>query len=147
MWRMGTSQEGEIHLEDLTEPQGVLPSQFFSRSGRVARVEGERRLMVAVLEDAVRSFRKYALASNRRGRRLFREVEAWFMEPDTGAALSFDYVCEASGVDADSVREKLRRWHREQTTVECLTQPMRGIPRLVPSATDGAVRLKMASGE
>ncbi len=147
MWRVGISETVEIGHEDLTEPQGLLPSQFFSRIGRAARVEGERKLMVAVLEDAVRCFRKYSVASNRRGRRLFREVEAWFMEPDTGSALSFDYVCEASGLDADSIRSRLRRWQHENTTVERLRDPMPRSLRLASSATDGAVRLKMASGE
>lgn len=147
MWRVGISETVEISHEDLTEPQGLLPSQFFPRNGRAARVEGERKLMVAVLEDAVRCFRKYSVASNRRGRRLFREVEAWFMEPDTGSALSFEYVCEASGLDADSIRSRLRRWHHEKIAVERLRDPMQRSVRLDPSATDGAVRLKMASGE
>jgi len=147
MWQVGISETSEISQEDLTEPQGLMPSQFFSRIGRAARVEGERRLMVAVLEDAVRCFRKYSVASNRRGRRLFREVEAWFMEPDTGSALTFDYVCEASGLDADSIRSGLRRWHHEKTTVERLRETMERSLRLDSSATDGAVRLKMASGE
>lgn len=147
MWRTGSPEATEIGPEDLTEPQSLLPSQFFGRCGRPAIVEGERRLMVALLEDAVRCFRKYALASSRRGRRLFRETDAWFMEPDTGAALTFDYVCEASGLDADSIRSSLRRWLDQNAKAEGLREQVQRPPRLVPSASNGTVGLKKASCE
>ena len=147
MWQVGISETVEISHEDLTEPQGLLPSQFFSRIGRAARVEGERRLMVAVLEDAVRCFRKYSVASNRRGRRLFREVEAWFMEPDTGSSLTFEYVCEASGLDADSIRSGLRRWLDQNTKAEGLREQGQRPSRCVPPASNGTVGFKKASGE
>ena len=147
MWRAGTPEAAEIGPEDLTEPQSLLPSQFFGRSGRPAIVEGERKLMVAVLEDAVRCFRRYALASNRRGRRLFRETATWFMEPDTGAALTFDYVCEASGLDADSIRSSLRRWLDQNTQAGRLREQLQRPSRLVPCTSNGTVGLKKASGE
>lgn len=93
--------------------QSVLPDQFFSSAGTVV-TEGERRLLLAVLEDAVSAFRKYATAADAKGRALFREVEEWFMADDSGATLDFAYVGEALGFDPKRVREGLRRWQEHQ---------------------------------
>ena len=40
--------------------------------------EGEERLMLAVLENAVEYFQKYVLARNPRGKQLFQEAEECF---------------------------------------------------------------------
>jgi hypothetical protein len=143
MWATGTPEFTDISGEDLAEPQGVLPSQFFSTAGRAAQVEGERKLMVAVLEDAFRCFRKYASASNRRGRRLFRQAEEWFMEPDTGAALTFDYVCEASGLDAEFIRSRLRVLQRQSLQAARFGERVSS----EAPAMDEIFPLKKASGE
>ena len=39
--------------------------------------EGEERLMLSVLENAVEYFQKYVLARNPSGKKLFREVEEY----------------------------------------------------------------------
>src|SRR5438045_3600956 len=38
---------------------------------------GSRRLLLGVLQDALRSFFRYRSARSRLGKRLFREVQAW----------------------------------------------------------------------
>jgi len=88
----------------------TLPDQLHAGLGGAAVVEGEWRLLVAVLEDALQTFQKYATASDVRGRALFREVEEWFMEADTGATLSFEYISETVGLEAEQIRGELRRW-------------------------------------
>jgi hypothetical protein len=50
------------------------------------------------------------LASDVHGQDRFREAEEWLMEPDTGAMISFEYICELYGFDAESIRTRLRRW-------------------------------------
>ena len=67
--------------------------EFFDRfkGGRI--LEGERRLMLAVLEDAVSCFRKYAGATRPRNQRLFREAEEWFMDEDASWPFAFEAVC------------------------------------------------------
>jgi len=84
------------------------PLEFFAT--RRARGEGERRLMVALLEDAVGCYQRYANAQNRRGRRLFREAERWIMDDHARGPLSFRTVCELLGLPADHLRRGLRRW-------------------------------------
>jgi hypothetical protein len=70
----------------------------------------ERRLLLAVLEDAVGTYQRYALASDRKGQTLFREVRAWFDSPDDMHLYSFLAICEVVGLDAASVRRGLEQW-------------------------------------
>jgi len=44
--------------------------------------EGEERLMLAVLADAIDDFKKYAFSKDQRGQKLFQEAEEWFLEKD-----------------------------------------------------------------
>ena len=76
---------------------------------------GERRLLIALLEDGVRCYQKYAFSGTRRGRRLFREAEAWF-DATADAAVPFAYVCDVLGVEPDYVRSTLRNWRARHFT-------------------------------
>jgi len=89
------------------EPHELLQMQLRERS--LAALEGEKRLMLAVLERAVDDFRIYANIPTGRGRWLFREVTAWFDSRETGP-FDFEGICQATGLDPDFVRMGLRRW-------------------------------------
>jgi hypothetical protein len=97
-------------LPRLVEPEVLLPSQFFDRfkGGRI--LEGERRLMLAVLEDAVSCFQKHAGAKRPRNQRLFREAEEWFMDEDASWPFAFEAVCSVLSLDPDYFRSQLRIW-------------------------------------
>jgi hypothetical protein len=51
----------------------VVSEKSFARDN----CRGEEKLMVAVLEDAIKCFQKYALGENEWEKRLFQEVEDW----------------------------------------------------------------------
>jgi hypothetical protein len=72
--------------------------------------EGEERLMLAVLENAVEDFQKYVLARNPRGKQLFQEVEEWFLDNDSEALFSFGSICETLGLHPDHIRKGLMVW-------------------------------------
>jgi len=120
-------------LPRLIEPEILLPSQFFNRLGGRSILEGERRLMLAVLEDAVACFQKYAGASRPRVKRLFREAEEWFLERDSGWPFSFESICGVLGIDPDYFRTNLNRWK-----LQLLAQPAEARARV------GRVRLRAA---
>src|SRR6266699_2766088 len=69
-------------LAGLFQPDTLLPSQFFDRVRRRSEHDGERRLMIAVLEDAVDVYRKQAGAQDARGQQLFHEAEEWIEDAD-----------------------------------------------------------------
>jgi hypothetical protein len=98
------------------EPETVLPSQFFDRFRIDASLQPEKRLMLAVLEDAVGTFQKYVTATNRRARRLFVEAEEWFEAPSSDWPYSFENVCVALGLEPEYLRSGLRRWRDAQVT-------------------------------
>ncbi len=86
----------------------MVPAQFFSRRGDLA--QPEKRLLAAVLEDAIRTFQSLHGARRFRGRRLFREAELWFASDRTDDVFTYVRVCQALAIDPDWLREGLRRW-------------------------------------
>ena len=72
--------------------------------------EGEERLMLGVLGNAVEYFQKYVLARNPRGKQLFREAEEWFLDKDGEALYSFESICETLGLHPDPIRKGLMVW-------------------------------------
>jgi len=105
----------------MIEPGLILPGQFFAGFRRRAvTMSGEYRLALAVLEAAVGDFQKYVFSRESFGRRIFGEVYTWLMDDAEPARdsdfLTFRFICEALGLDADYVREGLERW-REQAAL------------------------------
>jgi len=98
----------------LFEPEVLLPSQYLDRVVTEPSLQPEKRLMLAVLESAVATYQKYALATSRRGRRLFGESEQWLAEPEDGWVFSFENICTALRLDPDFVRSGLRKWRAEE---------------------------------
>lgn len=96
------------------EPETVLPSQFFTAVHIDASLQPEKRLMLAVLEEAVGTYQKYTLASGRRARRLASDVEEWFDSDDTTWPFSFVRICQALALESEYVRVGLRRWRERQ---------------------------------
>jgi hypothetical protein len=77
---------------------------------RPVAAEGERRLMAALLEDAIGCFQKNVFARDKRSRDLFEEATEWIMEEDTGAAFSFLHICDTLGLDPGYIRTGLQEW-------------------------------------
>jgi hypothetical protein len=99
------------------EPETILPAQYFDRIQIDASLQAEKRLMLAVLEDAVGTFQKFAHVSGRRARRLFAEAEEWFASTDTQWPFAFINICQALGLEPEYIQRGLRRWRDHQLTV------------------------------
>ena len=97
-------------LAELFQPDTLLPSQFFDRVRRRTEHDGERRLMIAVLEDAVDVYRKQAGARDPRTQQLFQEAEEWIEDPDRTWLFSFQNICDVLDIDADYLRRGLHAW-------------------------------------
>jgi hypothetical protein len=97
----------------LFEPDILLPNQYFAAFKRGRAVEGERRLMLAVLEDAVDSYRKCALARDPREQASFLEAREWFWSSDRSWLFAFENICDVLEMDADYLRTGLDRWRRD----------------------------------
>jgi hypothetical protein len=82
-----------------------LHAQYWQTFAKSGDIEAEKRLFAAVLDDAVKNYRKLVVT---RGRR-FVEEEAWLFSDDKVATFSFCNVCEVLGLNPDRVRRSLRR--------------------------------------
>ncbi len=102
----------EERLSALFQPDTLLPVQYFDRLRRRAEYDGERRLMIAVLEDAVDVYRKQAAAHDLRGRTMFEDAESWIEATDRTWLFSFENICDVLDLDAACIRRGLREWKR-----------------------------------
>lgn len=96
----------------LFEPDILLPNQYFAAFKRGRAVEGERRLMLAVLEDAVDSYRKHAMARDPRDQACFLEAKEWFLSDDRSWLFAFENICDVLEMNADYLRTGLDKWRR-----------------------------------
>jgi hypothetical protein len=96
--------------EGVLQPEVILPSQLAVGTRLDARLQPEKRLLLAVLEDAVAAFQRHTLGRTRRAERLFAEVEAWFASDANDWPFAFVNVCHALGLDVHYMRAGLRRW-------------------------------------
>lgn len=68
---------------------------------------GERRLLLAVLEDGIRACIKYARATHGRGLTLRREAYLWLTARQPSDVFAFEPICEALGIDPSRLRRRV----------------------------------------
>ncbi len=100
----------------LPETETILPCQFSEQMGSESSEQPEKRLMLAVLEDAIATFKRCSLADTRRKRRLLSEIEEWFSSTDVKWPFSFQNICAALGIDANYLLWGLARWRAHQVS-------------------------------
>ncbi|MDG2308090.1 MAG: hypothetical protein P8R42_26235 [Candidatus Binatia bacterium] len=120
------------------EPDVLLPGQFFSFFRKEAGFDRERRLMLAVLEDAIDCFQKYAHTNDLRGKQLFAESYEWIMSPDTRWLFSFENICQIVDMNPDYIRQGLHRW-RDDRAVTAAEAPAEAPAVVPPSPTQEGV--------
>ncbi len=95
----------------LFEPDALLPAQFCANFRQGSPAYPERRLMMAVLQDALECFRKHAFSRDHRSQQIFREAHDWIFAADRQWWYSFENICDALGLDPDYVRRGLEEWY------------------------------------
>ena len=100
----------EERVASLFQPDVVLSTQYFETLRRKAHLEPEKRLMLAVLEDAIVCFQSYMFARDSKRKGLFRAAEEWISQENDEGVFSFDNICEAIGFSPQYVRQGLLRW-------------------------------------
>ena len=119
---------GEIGLRDLD-----LDSYSGTVAGgesRTSQYSGTKALMLAVLEDGIRSYLSPV-------GRLRSEAEYWVTAKKQRSPFSFSVVCETLGLEAQAVREALERMRRQKIS------PRKAISRSRPNVRrNGRMRTK-----
>jgi hypothetical protein len=94
-------------LARILEPDIFLPSQFYGAGGLSRKLEGEKRLMIAILKDAVECLEKYRDAGNALGRIQYQNAIEWVEDTGTEWLFSFTNICDLLGFDPHYMREEL----------------------------------------
>ena len=113
----GTYNLREDRVNQLFEPDLITPEQYGDRVQQERSDQPEVRLMLAILEDAVATYQRFASQQNRKNQRLFRETESWINSSDTSWPYSFENICVALRLEPDVLRQGLRQWKAEETPV------------------------------
>lgn len=93
----------------------ILPPQYWSTP-----VSGpgtaERRLMLAVLQDALLTLTRPAGGSSTRAQHLAEEARRWFASDSRAHPFAFAAICDVLGLEVDYVRRAIRRLHARTQT-------------------------------
>lgn len=112
--KMQEKETLDERLPNLFEPDTLLPIQYFEAMRKKHLLEGEKRLILSVLEDAVECFMKCIDAATNKGQRLFREADEWIAHEDKRWVFSFDNVCDMLDINAAYMRIGLSRWKEQK---------------------------------
>lgn len=94
-------------------PETVFATAYDVSLGTFRResyLEPEKKLMLAVLEDAIACFQSYVFARDPKGKVLFQEAEQWVQDTNSDGPFSFANVCETLGFAPDYLRQGLGQW-------------------------------------
>jgi hypothetical protein len=91
-------------------PAAVLPAQTTSGFGFGADSQPEKRLMLAVLDDAVAIFLRDAGRPPGATPAEFGAACSWLSSPDDEWPFSFVAICRALALDPSAIRRGLRQW-------------------------------------
>lgn len=108
--KMQEKETLDERLPGLFEPDTLLPIQYFEAMRKKHLLEGEKRLILSVLEDAIECFMKCIDASTSKGQRLFRDADEWIAHEDKRWVFSFDNVCDMLDINPEYMRMGLRKW-------------------------------------
>ncbi len=97
----------------LFEPDALLPAQFYAAFRGGSAVRGEKRLMLAVLQDALDCYQKYAFAKDSHGRQLFADAAEWILCEDGDWYFSFENIGETLDLNPTYLRQGVQHWRRQ----------------------------------
>lgn len=109
--KMGESEIEERALAGVLAPVALLPIQFLEgKHGDDPATSAMKRLMVAVLEDALRCLQSYTVAHTALAYRNYIEAQAWIADHQAQGPFAFTSICEALGIEPNRLRLGLQDW-------------------------------------
>jgi hypothetical protein len=124
-------QELDSRLTMLFQPDELAAYQYQRTLERVRPLQPERRLMLAVLEDAIMCFQRYLHAKGGKQRKLHEDAVSWIFDRSDNRAFSFENICDVCGLDPNYLRMGLLNWREQMNSVK--TQPIR-VPQVPRNA-------------
>jgi hypothetical protein len=82
-------------------------AEFIGGSGDSDPIAPERALAAGVLRQAAADLRRFRESKDTVGREMYLDARSWFISNDTEWPYSFSNVCQALGLSAEEVRDKV----------------------------------------
>ena len=101
-------------LGSLFVPDVLTPEQFYDSRRDDSAIRPVKKLMMAILEDALRCFQNNADAKGGARKRLFQEAETWLCGEGGEGPFSFETVCETLNIEPQFLRKGLKEWRSQQ---------------------------------
>src|ERR1044072_7641523 len=92
---------GRLHL---FQEEASLRAQYGKTCAHKRDLEPEKRLLLAVLDEAIRCYRSQIFIGGRR----FTEVESWLFSEDIDDTFSFLNICDGLNLSPSRIRPQLR---------------------------------------
>jgi len=104
---------GDNSAASLFQPDTLisLQSENFRRK---TPLESEKKLMLAILADAVWCFQANVWARNGKGKKLFGETEKWILDESSNWVFSFESICEVLAFSPWYIRQGLLQWKEKR---------------------------------
>src|ERR1700752_2702275 len=125
-------KQSEWFDDEVSQAGTVLPVQFHNARVDKATAEPLRRLMVAILVDAIRCFQTKLTLRQPARRQEFAEVRSWIFSDVDNGCFSFRAICDALGIDPKAIRKRIAEWEEMRCAGD---KSRRIIRRSAPAAT------------
>jgi hypothetical protein len=97
-------------LDSVFVPDLLTPTQYFDSKRRDSGDDPLKRLMMAVLQDAIRCYQDGEKSGSALKRKQFIEVKDWIFDECSRGPFSFVVVCEVLGLVPEYLRFGLAQW-------------------------------------
>ena len=97
-------------IGSLFQPDTLIGEDYASNFRRKIPLEAERTLLLAVLEDGIRSFQENLFAISGKRRTIFDEANEWIFSDEDSWFCSFVSICNLLNLEPQYIRRGLRQW-------------------------------------
>ena len=97
-------------IGSLFQPDTLIGEDYAANFRRKIPLEAERTLLLAVLEDGIRSFQEKLFAASGKRRTIFEEANEWIFSDDDAWFCSFVSICTLLNLEPHYIRRGLRQW-------------------------------------
>ena len=98
------------NISSLFQSDTLLSAQYVDTFRRKTLLEPEKRLMLAILDDAIHCYQDNMFSPSGKNKRRFDEAEEWIVIAHGDWIFCFDNVCASLGFNPEYIRRGLLRW-------------------------------------
>jgi len=110
-WSPGSNHDDG--LATLLQTETILPDQYFDAQVQDERSEPERRLLLAVLEDALITLLQHSGRASAASQRLVVETQSWIASDRRESPFDFAALCDILDLEVEYVRSLVQQLRRQ----------------------------------